>query len=211
MRKLKAMTKTVLLSILRHTPGLRAIVETAGTGCPVNHRYFFFQKILGINRRVPWPVHFTSRVDGARHITIGYNTAPGASIGNYIFANDEAPIHVGSFTVIASNVCVGAFNHDLYNISRYTHKGGIRVGDYCWIGANAVILSGVVLGDHTVVAAGAVVTHSFPQGCCVVAGNPARVIQELDASRVERFVPRFYYRGYCRVGPANRVNLPDSR
>jgi acetyltransferase-like isoleucine patch superfamily enzyme len=184
---------------------LRAIVETAGTGCPVNHKYFFFQRILGFNRRVPWPVHFTSRIDGARFITIGYNTAPGASIANYIFASAEAPIHVGSFTVMASNVCVGSFNHDVYNISRYAHKGGIHIGDYCWIGANAVILSGVKLGDHTVVAAGAIVTHSFPLGYCVVAGNPARVIRELDVKRVERFVPRYYYRGYQRIGPADSV------
>jgi acetyltransferase-like isoleucine patch superfamily enzyme len=209
--KLEAIAKAMLLPIVRRTPGLRAIVETAGTGCPVNHKYYFFQKILGINRRVPWPVHFTSRVDGANHIAIGYNTAPGASIGNYIFANKEAPIHIGSFTVIASNVCIGAFNHDLYNISRYTHKGGIRIGKYCWIGANAVILSGVVLGDHTVVAAGAVVTHSFAHGYCVVAGNPARVIRELDATRIERFVPRFLYLGYRRVGPSDRVNLTDPR
>lgn len=52
----------------------------------------------------------------------------------------------------------------------------ITIGDNCWIGMNAVVLTGVELGDYTTVGAGAVVTHSFP-GHCVIAGNPARVIR----------------------------------
>jgi acetyltransferase-like isoleucine patch superfamily enzyme len=200
--------KRLLRALLIRLPGVRAILETRGTGCPVNHRYFFFQKVLGFNRQVPWPVHFTSRVTGAAHIKIGLNTAPGASIGNYIFASAEAPIEVGSYTVIASNVCIGAFNHDPYNISRYVSKGGIRIGAYCWVGANAVILSGVQLGDHTVVAAGAVVTRSFPEGCCIVGGNPARVIKTLDPARIERFAPAVHYHGYRRVGAAGAGTAP---
>jgi acetyltransferase-like isoleucine patch superfamily enzyme len=41
---------------------------------------------------------------------------------------------------------------------------------------NAVILPGVTLGDHTIVGAGSVVTHSFPEGHCTIAGNPAKKI-----------------------------------
>lgn len=44
---------------------------------------------------------------------------------------------------------------------------------------NAVILPGVKLGDHTVVGAGSVVTKSFEEGYCVVAGNPGRQIRRL--------------------------------
>jgi len=195
--RLRAWQRALLLRL----PLFRAFAETAGTGCPLNARYMFFQKVLGFNRRVPWPVHFTSVVSGSNYMRIGVNTAPGASIGNYIFASPEAPIHFGDFCVIASNVCIGSFNHDAYNISRYTHKGGITLGNYCWVGANAVILSGVALGDHTVVAAGAVVTRSFPEGHCVLAGSPARVIKALERDRVERFLPPYLYRGYRRLGP----------
>lgn len=46
----------------------------------------------------------------------------------------------------------------------------VRIGRKCWIGMNAVILPGVTLGDHTVVGAGAVVSRSFPEGHCIVAG-----------------------------------------
>ncbi|MEQ1824103.1 MAG: DapH/DapD/GlmU-related protein, partial [Fimbriimonadaceae bacterium] len=49
----------------------------------------------------------------------------------------------------------------------------------CWIGMNAVVLPGVTLGDRTVVAAGAVVTKSFPEGWCIVAGVPAKLLRSL--------------------------------
>jgi acetyltransferase-like isoleucine patch superfamily enzyme len=55
-------------------------------------------------------------------------------------------------------------------------KGLVTIGNYCWIGAKAVILKDVELADYCVVAAGAVVTKSFPKGS-VVAGVPARLIK----------------------------------
>lgn len=55
-------------------------------------------------------------------------------------------------------------------------KGGIYVADDVWIGTNALILSGVTLGQGSVVAAGSVVTKSVP-AYAVVGGNPARVIK----------------------------------
>ena len=48
---------------------------------------------------------------------------------------------------------------------------------------NSVILPGVVLGDHTVVGAGSIVTKSFEDGYCVIAGNPAKVIRTLDKEK----------------------------
>lgn len=51
-----------------------------------------------------------------------------------------------------------------------------RIGDHCVIGGRAIILPGVTLGNHVFVAAGAVVTKSFPDHC-LVAGNPAKIIK----------------------------------
>lgn len=197
-----SLTKRVLFWLVTKIWFLRPIYETARTACPVNHKYFFFQKVMGFNRSVPWPVHFTSIVSGHKYIKIGINTAPGASLGNYIFASVDSPIYIGDYTTIASNVCIGAFNHDINDISKYSTKGGICIGDYCWIAANSVILSGVTLGDHTVVAAGAVVISSFEDGYCVLAGNPARIVKKLDPAKVVRFIHPYKYRGYSRLGKA---------
>lgn len=59
------------------------------------------------------------------------------------------------------------------------------IGRNCWIGMNAVILPGVKLGDYTIVGAGAVVTHSFPEGYCVIGGVPAKKIKDLDKDKIK--------------------------
>lgn len=48
------------------------------------------------------------------------------------------------------------------------------------MGMNSMILPGVVLGPHTVVGAGSVVTKSFPNGYCVIAGVPAKLVKTID-------------------------------
>lgn len=55
----------------------------------------------------------------------------------------------------------------------------VIIGDNVWIGMNAIILKGVTIGENSVVAAGAVVTKSVPANC-VVAGNPAIMMRQLD-------------------------------
>lgn len=52
----------------------------------------------------------------------------------------------------------------------------VFIGRGCFIGARAIILKGVTLGDRVVVGAGAVVTRSFPSGS-VIGGNPAGLLQ----------------------------------
>jgi len=54
----------------------------------------------------------------------------------------------------------------------------VTIGRNVWIGRGAVLLPGVTIGDHAVVAAGAIVTKDVP-AAAVVAGNPARVVRDL--------------------------------
>ena len=70
-------------------------------------------------------------------------------------------------------------NHDFDNADIIITKGEIVIGENCWIGANSVILSGVQLGRGTVVAAGSVVSQSFPHGSVLIGGVPAKVIKQL--------------------------------
>ena len=45
---------------------------------------------------------------------------------------------------------------------------------------NSVILPGVTLGNHTIVGAGSIVTKSFSEGNCIIAGNPAKKIRDFE-------------------------------
>lgn len=61
----------------------------------------------------------------------------------------------------------------------------VRIGDDVWIGARAVILPGVTIGDHAVIAAGSVVRRDVP-AWAVVAGVPAKLVRD----RREKHDPR---------------------
>jgi acetyltransferase-like isoleucine patch superfamily enzyme len=58
----------------------------------------------------------------------------------------------------------------------------VKIADNVWIGMNAVILKGVIIGENSVVAAGAVVTKSVEPNV-VVAGNPATVVKKFEPHR----------------------------
>jgi acetyltransferase-like isoleucine patch superfamily enzyme len=58
----------------------------------------------------------------------------------------------------------------------------IAIGDGCWIGARAIILPGVTIGEGVTIGAASVVTKSIPP-FSVAAGNPARVVKELEHRR----------------------------
>ena len=187
------MMKQLLRQFLLHLPVVKHIVRTRRTAAAITFGTLFFQKIIGINRRVYWPVHFTSKVTNPRNIRIGVGAAPGLSPGCYI--QGIGKIFIGDYTIIGPNVGIISANHDAYDHTTH-QKLTVTIGRYCWIGMNAIILPRVTLGDHTLVAAGSVVTKSFPDGYCVVAGNPAKVIKTLDPDRcIERKNEHEYY-GY---------------
>lgn len=68
----------------------------------------------------------------------------------------------------------------MQNLDRHEEAKPVLIGEKCWIGMNSVILPGVILGPHTVVGAGSVVTKSFVDGYCIVAGNPAKIIRKIS-------------------------------
>lgn len=140
-------------------------------------RYGFFQKILGFNRYVPWPVHWTSTVTSCNKIIPGTRT-PGLGKGCHIDGRNG--IKIGKNVWIAPYVKIISMNHDVNNYNNYIKAKSIKIGDNCWIGANAIILPEVELGAHTVVAAGAIVTKSFREGNQVIGGNPAKIIKKLS-------------------------------
>ena len=98
----------------------------------------------------------------------------------------------------ASNVVIISGNHGVYNQDDADLRETI-IGDYCWIASNVVILAGVVLGPRTIVGAGSVVTKSFPEGYCVIGGNPAKVIKKIEPEKVVFERDEYEHYGYLSV------------
>jgi len=180
--------------VIRHCPPLAPIYYTRGTQTRVTWQIWFLQKIIGFNRDVYWPVHHSSLVRNWRNICAGVETCPGYMPGCYV--QGMGRIIIGDYTQISCNVGLITTNHDVYDNRRHQPCGEIRIGEYCWIGMNAVILPDVHLGDFTIVGAGSVVTHSFPDGYCIIAGNPAKLIRNLDRDKCIRHKSPFEYCGY---------------
>ncbi|MDN5205653.1 acyltransferase [Fulvivirgaceae bacterium BMA10] len=186
----------LIRAVILKIPYFRFISENAENQNPITLEVWFFQKILGYNRGAYWPVHRTSTVNVPSRIYAGIDTSPGLMPGCYI--QGHGGIHIGDYTQIAPNVGIISANHDLHDSRKHIHDP-VYVGKYCWIGFGAVILPGVKLGDFTIVGAGSVVTKSFEKGYCVIAGNPAKEIKQLDDRECHRFKNTNEYNGYIRA------------
>jgi acetyltransferase-like isoleucine patch superfamily enzyme len=166
----------------------------------INFGIWFRQKVLGFNKKAYWPVHFTSKIVGVQNIKIGVGTNPGFNPGIYIQGTGK--LYFGDYTTVGQNTGIMSGSHDIYD-HRVLTKSETKIGSYCWIGMNVTILPGVVIGDNTIVASGAVVTKSFPKGNCIVGGVPAKIIKELDS---EKFVHFEYDKKYIGYMPLDKFD-----
>lgn len=116
------------------------------------------------------------------------NAVGDVMIGNHtrigIHCTVIGPVNIGSHVNLAQGITVTALNHNFEDISKCIDEQGIStkpvtINDDVWIGANAVILPGVTIGRHCVIAAGAVVTKDVPDNT-LVGGVPAKVIKSLS-------------------------------
>lgn len=119
---------------------------------------------------------FSTINNGVGDVIIGDRTRIG--LGNTIIG----PVKIGNDIRLAQNVVLSGLNHNYTDISLPIHAQGVTtapivVEDESWIGSNAVVVAGVTIGKHCIVAAGSVVTKSVPP-YSVVVGNPARVIKQ---------------------------------
>lgn len=115
------------------------------------------------------------------------NAVGDVTIGDYtrigIHCTVIGPVCIGNNVNLAQGITVTALNHNFEDPTRKIDEQGIStkpvvIGDDVWIGANAVILPGVTIGRHVVVAAGAVVTKDVPPHS-LVAGVPAKLIKQI--------------------------------
>lgn len=135
-------------------------------------------RFFNVNREVRWPVNPKTVVIGYKNIIFNPNDlhiflVPGC------YYQGIGKITIGSGCYIAPNVGIITSNHDFNNLESHLEPKEVVLGERCWVGMNSVILPGVILGPKTIVGAGSIVTHSFPDGNCVIGGNPAKIIKKL--------------------------------
>jgi len=112
-------------------------------------------------------------------ITVGDWTA--FNHGVHINASCGGRIVIGSHCPIGPGVLMRTANHKFSRTDVYIQEQGhepadIIIGDDCWIGANAIILGGVTIGNGAVIGAGAVVTKDVP-ALGIALGVPAKVVK----------------------------------
>jgi len=98
---------------------------------------------------------------------------------------DVCSVQLGNRVFIGPAVQIFTATHplDAKTRSAFWESGKpINIGSDVWIGGGAIICPGVSLSDRVVVAAGAVVTKSFPSEV-VIAGNPAKIIRYLGSKK----------------------------
>lgn len=160
---------------------MREETVTIGEDC-------FISPEAGIFAQLGRPIRIGSRTTVAAH---AFLHGP-LTIGDDVSINARASLDGGAVGItighgcrIASGASLYAFDHgrspDRPVREQPVTSRGIVLGADVWVGANAGITDGVMVGNHAVIGMGAVVTHDVP-AWAIVAGSPARVI----GSRLER-------------------------
>jgi acetyltransferase-like isoleucine patch superfamily enzyme len=94
------------------------------------------------------------------------------------------PVSIGKNTILAQNIVLSGLNHgyadpDIPIKDQKETTAQIIVEEDCWIGANSVVVAGVTIGKHSIVAGGSVVTKNVPP-YTIVGGNPAKVLKQFN-------------------------------
>ena len=128
-------------------------------------------------------------VDSSAELTFGKNV----QINDYCHIGVLDRVTVGDETIIGSKVLITDHSHGrIFSpceesapwtppIARPLEAAAVDIGGYCWIGEGVNILPGSKIGDGCIVAAGSVVSGSFP-GSVMIKGNPARVFAVYNKS-----------------------------
>ena len=161
---------------------------------------------------VRWPVHGNVlEALRAGRLQIGaksllepnvWITAPGDArvrIGAGTFLNmgvmiaAEELVEIGDHCMLANGCFVSDASHRYDDPEKpitwqgFHSKGPTRIGDNCWLGAHAVVTSGVSIGQRCVVGAGSVVTKDV-EPYSIVAGSPAKLIRKIEYGEPVRSV-----------------------
>jgi acetyltransferase-like isoleucine patch superfamily enzyme len=142
---------------------------------------FIFQRVFRVNSHIPVSVNYTSTLigKGLNFELTNKNFLSSLASSNSLYIQSLNGIYIGNGVLIASGVKIISANHSTSEDRESIVTNPIFIGENVWIGANAIVLPGVEIGDGCIVGAGSVVTKSFPESGLIIAGNPAKIIKRI--------------------------------
>lgn len=172
-----------------------------GNSCKIlNKRNFVFGKSVTIERYTVLDGYAKNKIilgDGVKigayscltttsHLSkygIGLKMGNNSAVGDYTHFGASGGIEIGNDVIMGSYISFHSENHiftdkeKLIREQGVTSKG-IKLGNNIWVGAKVTFLDGAVIGNNSVVAAGAVVNGVFPENV-VIGGVPAKIVKEI--------------------------------
>lgn len=133
-------------------------------------RHWYYRRIMKYSIGRDSSLHMGLFVTG-QNIKIGDNVV----INRRVYLDGRIGVRIGNNVSISPEVYILSMEHDPNDPKFSTRGGVVSIGDNVWLGARAMILPNVHIGEGAVVAAGAVVTKDVPP-YQIVAGVPARQI-----------------------------------
>ena len=171
-----------LIGLFKFVPFIKRLLERKyyATGLGTYFLNSFFKRILRINAKGDFLVHFTSRVNSPDKIIIPQDAGKEkvylsfATSGSCYYQAING-IEIGTGTIWSYGCQFISANHSTESDRKHVKQGPIIIGKNVWLGSHVIVLPGVHIGDNVIVGAGSVVTKDLPTGCTAV-GNPARII-----------------------------------
>ena len=115
-----------------------------------------------------------------QNVKIGKNV----TIMNNVLFMAAGGIEIGDNSMVAAYAKIISNDHDPYDLPTVTCLP-VKIGNYVWIGAGAIILKGVTIGDHAIVGGGSVVNKDVPPYAIVVR-SPAKIVKYLDKEKFKK-------------------------
>lgn len=131
----------------------------------------FYLKLAGIEIGSETSIAMHCFITGA-NISIGSNTV----INRFCYLDGRVRLYIGSNVNISHYVLIQTLTHDPQDPNFVCIEAPVVIMDNAWIGARAIILPGVKIGEGAVIGAGSVVTKDVDP-YSIVAGNPAKHIR----------------------------------
>ncbi len=140
---------------------------------PPLHRLkcFAYQKLLRTHFHGDVLVGQSVRILEPQNLEIGESSYLGCGVR----VEARAPVHIGARTTVGPQALITTGDHSLTDLA--PTNATVWIGDGVFIGARAMILGGVTIGDNSIVGAGSIVTRDVAPNS-VVAGVPARMIRQ---------------------------------